>query len=139
MPGAPMSDVYGLQRGSTPLIVSVPHSGNVLPEALQARLTPLALAQPDTDWYVDRLYDFVPQLGATLLVARYSRYVIDLNRPPDDAALYPGAARTGSVPDADASKAQRCIGKARDMNCQRPKCSNAASATGSPITMRCAI
>jgi len=93
-----MSDVYGLQRGSTPLIVSVPHSGNVLPEALQARLTPLALAQPDTDWYVDRLYDFVPQLGATLLVARYSRYLIDLNRPPDDAALYPGAARTGLCP-----------------------------------------
>jgi N-formylglutamate deformylase len=93
-----MSDVYGLQPGSTPLIVSVPHSGNVLPEALQARLTPLALAQPDTDWYVDRLYDFVPQLRATLLVARYSRYLIDLNRPPDDAALYPGAARTGLCP-----------------------------------------
>ncbi len=93
-----MSDVYSLQRGGTPLIVSVPHSGNAIPEALRARLTPLALAQPDTDWYVDRLYDFVPQLGATLLVARYSRYVIDLNRPPDDAALYPGAARTGLCP-----------------------------------------
>lgn len=93
-----MSAVYSLQRGSTPLIVSVPHSGTELPEALRARLTPLALVQPDTDWYVDRLYEFVPQLDASLLVARYSRYVIDLNRPPDDAALYPGAARTGLCP-----------------------------------------
>ena len=92
------ADTHTLQRGSAPLIVSVPHSGNAMPAALQTRLTPLALAQPDTDWYVDRLYDFVPQLGATLLVARYSRYLIDLNRPPDDAALYPGAARTGLCP-----------------------------------------
>ena len=93
-----MADAHSLHRGTTPLIVSVPHSGTALPDDLKSRLTPLALAQPDTDWYVDRLYDFVPTLGATLLVARYSRYLIDLNRPPDDAALYPGAARTGLCP-----------------------------------------
>jgi N-formylglutamate deformylase len=92
------ADTHSLHRGTAPLIVSVPHSGTALPAALRTRLTPLALTQPDTDWHVDRLYDFVPQLGATLLVARYSRYVIDLNRPPDDAALYPGAPRTGLCP-----------------------------------------
>ncbi|MGB8694011.1 MAG: N-formylglutamate amidohydrolase, partial [Steroidobacteraceae bacterium] len=58
----------------------------------------LAQAQPDTDWHVDRLYDFARELGASLLVARYSRYLIDLNRPPDDAALYQGAPRTGLCP-----------------------------------------
>ena len=92
------ADLFTLRRGASPLIVSVPHSGTALPAELQPRLTPLALRQPDTDWYVDRLYEFVPELDATMLVARYARYVIDLNRPPDDAALYAGAARTGLCP-----------------------------------------
>lgn len=92
------ADLYTLRRGASPLIVSVPHAGTALPAELQPRLTPLALRQPDTDWYVDRLYEFVQELDATMLVARYARYVIDLNRPPDDAALYPGAARTGLCP-----------------------------------------
>jgi N-formylglutamate deformylase len=92
------TEVYALSPGSGPLIVSVPHAGTDIPEALLRRLTPLALTQPDTDWHVDRVYDFVHELDASLLVAHYSRYVIDLNRPPDDAALYAGAARTGLCP-----------------------------------------
>jgi N-formylglutamate deformylase len=92
------TDVYTLTRGNGPLIVSVPHAGTALPDALLRQLTPLAQTQPDTDWHVDRLYDFVHKLDASMLVARYSRYVIDLNRPPDDAALYAGAARTGLCP-----------------------------------------
>lgn len=92
------TDIHTLQQGAAPLIVSVPHAGTAIPAELAARITPLALTQPDTDWYVDRLYEFVRELDATLLVARYSRYVIDLNRPPDDAPLYAGAARTGLCP-----------------------------------------
>jgi N-formylglutamate amidohydrolase len=84
--------------GRAPLLVSMPHVGTELPDGFAARLTAPARALPDTDWHVDRLYDFVGDLGASVLRARYSRYVIDLNRPPDDAPLYPGAAGTGLAP-----------------------------------------
>ncbi|MEJ0010423.1 MAG: N-formylglutamate amidohydrolase [Alphaproteobacteria bacterium] len=57
-----------------------------------------AQALPDTDWHVDRLYDFAREMGAHLLVATHSRYVVDLNRGPDDASLYPGRFTTGLVP-----------------------------------------
>ena len=84
--------------GSTPLIISVPHAGTAIPEQLAPRLTPLALTLPDTDWHVAKLYDFAPAHGATMLIAQYSRYLIDLNRPPDDAALYSAAPKTGLCP-----------------------------------------
>src|SRR5258707_5483225 len=84
--------------GSTPLIISVPHAGTAIPEQLAPRLTPLALTLPDTDWHVAKLYDFAPASGATMLIAQYSRYLIDLNRPPDDAALYSAAPKTGLCP-----------------------------------------
>jgi N-formylglutamate deformylase len=86
--------------GSTPLIISVPHAGTAIPEGLAERFTPLALTLPDTDWHVAELYDFAPALGATMLIAQYSRYLIDLNRPPDDAALYSAAPKTGLCPTA---------------------------------------
>jgi len=84
--------------GSTPLIISVPHAGTAIPEKLAPRLTPLALTLPDTDWHVAELYDFAAARGATMLIAQYSRYLIDLNRPPDDAALYSAAPKTGLCP-----------------------------------------
>ena len=89
---------HTLLRGQSPLLISVPHAGTAFPKELAPLLTPLALTIPDTDWHVPELYDFAPALGATLLLARYSRYLIDLNRPPDDAALYAGAAKTGLCP-----------------------------------------
>lgn len=89
---------YSLQRGVSPLLVSVPHAGTELPEDMKARLTAAAAPLPDTDWHVEKLYDFAPNLDATLLVAKMSRYVIDLNRSPDGAALYPGADETGLCP-----------------------------------------
>ena len=64
-----------------------------------ARMTPEARELPDTDWRVDELYDFALGLGATVVRANYSRYVVDLNRPPDGASLYPGQAVTGVCPD----------------------------------------
>jgi N-formylglutamate deformylase len=89
---------HTLLPGDSPLIISVPHAGTAVPQELAPRLTPLALDLPDTDWHVARLYDFAPALGATMIVARYTRYLIDLNRPPDDAALYSAAAQTGLCP-----------------------------------------
>jgi len=89
---------HTLQRGDSPLIVSVPHAGTEVPPQLEARLTPAALRLPDTDWHVERLYDFAPTLGVSMIVARHTRYLIDLNRPPDDAALYSAAAQTGLCP-----------------------------------------
>ena len=93
-----MSDVYTLHRGSTPLIVSVPHAGTTIPDDLRDRYLPRALDVEDTDWHLDRVYAFVRELGASFLVPRYSRYVIDLNRPPDDTPMYPGANNTELCP-----------------------------------------
>ena len=87
-----------LHRGTRPLVVSVPHAGTFVPDALRARFTAAARSLPDTDWHVDRLYGFARALGASLLVATHSRYVIDLNRPPDDHNLYPGQDTTGLCP-----------------------------------------
>jgi N-formylglutamate deformylase len=90
--------VFTLHRGTTPLLVSLPHTGTALPEAERSRYTARALLLEDTDWHLDVLYAFARSLGASLLVPSYSRYLIDLNRPPDDAPLYPGANNTGLVP-----------------------------------------
>ncbi|HEV8503613.1 MAG TPA: N-formylglutamate deformylase [Casimicrobiaceae bacterium] len=89
---------YVLHAGTRPLVVSVPHAGTFVPDALRARFTDDASALPDTDWHVDRLYAFARDLGASMLVATHSRYVIDLNRPPDDHNLYPGQDTTGLCP-----------------------------------------
>ncbi|MFY2764192.1 N-formylglutamate deformylase [Arenimonas sp. MALMAid1274] len=91
-------DVFTLHRGTAPLLISLPHDGIALPEDIAARVTPEARGVPDTDWFVSRLYDFARGLGASLLVPNYSRYVVDLNRPPDDVSLYPGQNTTGLCP-----------------------------------------
>ncbi|TZF91053.1 N-formylglutamate deformylase [Cognatilysobacter lacus] len=93
------TDTYTLHRGRVPLLVSLPHDGSEIPPALAARMNDHARAAPDTDWHVSRLYTFARDaLGASLLVPRYSRYVVDLNRPPDDTSLYPGQNTTGLCP-----------------------------------------
>lgn len=91
-------DICTLHRGTAPLLISLPHDGSELPAQLQARLLESAARAPDTDWFVSRLYDFARALGASILVPRYSRYVVDLNRPPDDLSLYPGQNTTGLCP-----------------------------------------
>lgn len=92
-------DIVTTHRGHSPLIVSCPHDGSHIPDAMAARMTPRARLAPDTDWHISRLYDFArDELGASLLVPSHSRYVVDLNRPPDGVALYPGRRETGLVP-----------------------------------------
>lgn len=115
--------VFTLRRGALPLLVSMPHVGTHLPPALIQRLVPRAIDLEDTDWHLPLLYDFVRAMGASALMPRYSRYLIDLNRPPDDQPMYPGASNTelcptrfftgeplyreGQQPDAG-ERAQRC-------------------------------
>ena len=91
-------DTCTLHRGTAPLLVSLPHDGHAIPDDLLPRLTPEAQAAPDTDWFVSRLYAFARELGASVLVPHWSRYVVDLNRPPDDVSLYPGQNTTGLCP-----------------------------------------
>jgi len=91
-------NLFNYRRGDSPLLLSMPHSGTVLPQALATRLVPEALALPDTDWHVPRLYAFADALDATIVQATHSRYVIDLNRPPDNVSLYPGQATTELCP-----------------------------------------
>jgi len=90
--------IYTLHRGTTPLLVSLPHDGTALPDSIAARMTESARRVPDTDWHVARLYAFARELGASVIVPRHSRYVVDLNRPPDDVSLYPGQNTTGLCP-----------------------------------------
>ncbi|HEX6267727.1 MAG TPA: N-formylglutamate deformylase [Burkholderiales bacterium] len=93
-----MTDLFKFREGSTPLLVSMPHTGTFVPPEIRKHLTPAAQDLPDTDWHLERLYDFAGELGASVLVATHSRYVIDLNRSPDNASLYPGQDTTGVVP-----------------------------------------
>lgn len=90
--------VFELHRGSAPLLVSIPHMGTRLPSDVRAQLTGTAEILQDTDWHLGRLYGFAAGLGASVLRARVSRYAIDLNRPPDDASLYPGQTTTTLCP-----------------------------------------
>jgi N-formylglutamate deformylase len=81
---------YAYRRGGSPLIVSMPHVGTFVPHSLGSALADRAARRPDTDWHLARLYDFLGELDATVIRAQYSRYAIDVNRPPDGSNLYPG-------------------------------------------------
>lgn len=87
-----------VHEGKSPLVISVPHAGTLIPPEIKERMQPETLFLPDTDWFVDRLYAWAPVEGAALISTPWSRYVIDLNRPPDDAPMYdrPG---TSLVPE----------------------------------------
>lgn len=72
-----------------PILISSPHSGTAFPEEIREHYNPEAIAAPDdTDWFIDKLYDFAPSLGITMIAAHYSRWVIDLNRDPESNPLY---------------------------------------------------
>jgi N-formylglutamate deformylase len=98
--------LYQLQapRASrVPLVVSVPHCGTYFPEEVKPMFRAEMMAHPDdTDWFVDRLYDFAPDLGITMISARLSRWVIDLNRDPNSRPLYSdGRIVTALCPETD--------------------------------------
>jgi N-formylglutamate deformylase len=93
-----LMDTFTLHRGTAPLLISLPHDGSEIPPDLAARMGERAARAPDTDWHVSRLYAFAKDLGASVLAPKHSRYVVDLNRPPDDTSLYPGQNTTGLCP-----------------------------------------
>ena len=99
------AEIFELHQGTAPLLVSLPHDGTALPDAIAARMTESARRVPDTDWHVARLYAFARELGASVIVPKHSRYVVDLNRPPDDVSLYPGQNTTGLCPIVQFSSA----------------------------------
>jgi formiminoglutamase len=89
-----------ISRGTGPLILAMPHAGMWLPADVAAALNARGRLLADTDWHIDRLHaGLAPR--ATVLRATFHRYVIDANRPPDDAPLYPGRSGTGLVPLTD--------------------------------------
>ncbi len=92
------NETFTLYPGTRPLLVSMPHVGTQIPADLQPLYVPRALQVEDTDWHLEALYDFVRASGASLLVPRMSRYVIDLNRPSENTPMYPGANNTELCP-----------------------------------------
>lgn len=86
-----------------PIILSSPHSGVEFPDELKTHFRPDLMAEPDdTDWFVHDLYNFAPELGITVIHAKYSRWVIDLNRDPNSKPLYAdGRIITELVPKTD--------------------------------------
>ncbi|WP_343078849.1 N-formylglutamate deformylase [Ostreiculturibacter nitratireducens] len=89
-----------ITRGDSPVVLGLPHTGTWLPDGIRAKLNPRGKELSDTDWHIERLYDgLVP--GATTVRATFHRYVIDANRDPSGASLYPGQNTTSLVPLTD--------------------------------------
>jgi formiminoglutamase len=91
-------DWLRVRREDAPLILSMPHSGTKLVPEIEQDLVSAWLARRDADWWVDRLYDFGAELGATVVQTELSRSVIDVNRDPSGRSLYPGQATTELCP-----------------------------------------
>lgn len=87
-----------IDRGDAPLIVAFPHSGTDIPADYESRFVSPWLARKDADWWIDRVYGFAGELGATTIRTRISRSVIDVNRDPSGASLYPGMTTTELCP-----------------------------------------
>lgn len=92
------SDCYTFYQGNSPLLVSIPHDGRALPTEISKLMTSNALSLPDTDWNVSCLYQFCKEIDASMIIAKYSRYVVDLNRNDTDKSLYKNKITTGVCP-----------------------------------------
>lgn len=92
------SDWLTVHRGDAPLVVSFPHTGTDIPAVFESKLVSPWLSRKDADWWIDRLYDFVRDMGATTVHTSISRTVIDVNRDPSGVSLYPGQATTELCP-----------------------------------------
>lgn len=92
--------VVEIKKGESPVLLAIPHAGTALPPEIAASLNATGRALADTDWHIERLYDgLLP--GATTVRATFHRFVIDANRDPSGASLYPGFNTTGLVPLTD--------------------------------------
>jgi N-formylglutamate deformylase len=93
-----LKNTYTFYSGNSPILISMPHVGTAIPSDIACNMTQHALQMPDVDWHLPLLYDMAKSLGASMLCTEYMRYVIDLNRSPDDISLYPGQDTTGLCP-----------------------------------------
>ncbi|PRC93202.1 N-formylglutamate deformylase [Solimicrobium silvestre] len=93
-----MTNPFHFKAGHAPLLISMPHVGTTIPAEIGAEMDDIAQVKKDTDWHLPLLYNMAEQLGASVISAEYSRYVIDLNRPKEDSNLYPGQDTTGLCP-----------------------------------------
>ena len=93
-----MTDWLSVHRGNAPLVLALPHTGIEIPPEIEARFVSPELARKDADWWVDKLYGFAIEMGATIVRTGISRSVIDVNRDPTGRSLYPGQATTGLCP-----------------------------------------
>lgn len=91
-------DWLTIHRGDAPLVVSFPHTGTEIPAEYESRLVSPWLSRKDADWWIDQLYDFARDMGATTVHTAISRTVIDVNRDPSGVSLYPGQATTELCP-----------------------------------------
>jgi N-formylglutamate deformylase len=91
-------DWLSLTSGAAPLIVSLPHTGTEIPAAFAADFCTPWRTTKDADWWIDLLYDFSRELGASVIRTAISRSIIDVNRDPSGASLYPGQTTTGLCP-----------------------------------------
>ena len=89
-----------IHEGTSPVILGLPHTGTYVPNEIHVRLNARGQELADTDWHIHTLYDGL-LADATTVRATFHRYVIDANRGPDDASLYPGQNTTGLVPTTD--------------------------------------
>jgi N-formylglutamate deformylase len=94
----PKTPWLNVRRGTAPLLLCMPHTGTEIPRALERAFVSPWLARRDTDWWIERLYGFAAELGASLVHTAVSRSVIDMNRDPSGVSLYPGQATTELCP-----------------------------------------
>ena len=110
-----MKQAFHFHQGHIPLLISMPHVGTNIPPEVRTQLAPIANMLTDTDWHLPLLYNMTKDLGASVIHAEYSRYVVDLNRSSDDSNLYPGQDTTGLCPiDTFAKEALYLDGKIPD-------------------------
>lgn len=91
-----MTDWLGIRRADTPLILAFPHGGTDIPAGMIDDFRSRWWAIRDADWHIRQLYDGLAE--ATFVWTDISRSVIDCNRDPSGASLYPGQASTGLCP-----------------------------------------
>ncbi len=94
------ADGFSYQQGNSPVIVSFPHDGVLLPAEIKDHFNALGQQVPDTDWFVNQLYNFLPDLDVSFFIPEFSRYVVDLNRSSQGGSLYPGQYETSVCPVA---------------------------------------
>ena len=87
-------------RGTSPLILGLPHTGTDIPSDCQDALSEVGRAMADTDWHIEKLYAGLVD-GASFVRTPVHRYVIDVNRDPSGISLYPGQNTTGLCPLTD--------------------------------------